>query len=347
MTQEVFDWSSADAFFRMLLGNDYALGRVIENGESVSHECFLPPSIGTGRMEFVDVRADLKIVILDCKWHVKRTVRIRDGGRIRFNFNKRSEVDVESAGPRAEKLSLSSWNIIRIPNDLCTLERVKEGAKTSLVTAICSPEYISRISGMPEKDLPKPLQKLYDENTCESIVSTFDLSPQISIGTQQVIHTDLDSGLRTTFIAAKAKELICLSLDNLLSQKPEYLSSYIRLNKADNDKIRKAKARLDKSFPNHPSVEKLAAAIGINRNKLFYGFKFLTGRTISQYQQEMKLKQGYELLLNTNMDIGEIADQVGFRHQCNFSTAFKRFFGATPTSLRSGKEKTASHHSRT
>ena len=336
MSQEVFSWSSAEDFFEVLLGDDCKFSRIFENGQSISHECLLPTSVGTGRIEYLDVCPDLKIVILDCAWHCVKEIKIWDGGWVRFNFNKRSEIDLSPDSAGAEKLALSSWNIISIPKDSCSQERVKHGAQTSFLTAICSREYVSRMSGISEKDLPHPLHTLYDENTCESYVSAFELTQQIGLATQQAIHTDLESGLRIAFIVAKTNELICLSLNNLLSQKSACPSSFVKLTGSDNQKIRKAKAYLDKSLQSHLSVEELAAVVGINRNKLFYGFKFLTGRTVSQYLQEAKLKHGYELIVNTKMEIGKIASQVGFRHQCNFSTAFRRFFGVSPTSLRSG-----------
>ena len=346
MDQEAFDWSSAETFFGMLLGDNYEFSRIVKNGESASHECLLPRNIGTGRMEFVAVRPDFKVVILDCTWHCNKEIRVRDGGWARFNFNKTSEVDVTTTANSGKKLALSSWNILSLPKDISSLERVKPGAKTTFLTAACSLEHICRITGISEKDLPKPLHTLYDENTCESFVSSFELTQQIGLATQQAIHTDLDSGARVSFITAKATELMCLTLDNLLSQKPEYPRSFVKLTGSDEQKIRKAKAYLDKSLKNQPSVAEIALAVGINRNKLFYGFKFLTGHTISQYLQGMKLKRSYDLLVNTDMDIGEVADSVGFKHQCNFSTAFKAFFGITPTSLRSSggvKVATTSH----
>lgn len=338
MHQEAFSWSSAESFFKILLGDDCKFNRIFENGESISHECLLPPSIGTGRIEYLEVCPDFKIVILDCTWHSAKEMRIWDGGWVRFNFSKRTDVDVLPNGAGAEKLALSLWNIISIPKDICSLERVKPGAKTSFLTAACSREYVSRISGIPEKNLPHPLHTLCDEHTCEAHVSAFELTQQIGLATEQAIHADLESGLRISFIVAKTNELICLSLNNLLSQKPEYPRSFVKLTKSDNQKIRKAKAYLDESLQSRLSVEDLAAAVGINRNKLFYGFKFLTGQTVFQYLQEMRLKHSYELLVNTNMEIGKISNQVGFRHQCNFSTAFRRFFGVSPTSLRSGGE---------
>lgn len=334
MPNAVFRWSSAKAFFGMLLGEKYQLSRVIHNHKSVAHECLLPPDIGAGRMEFVHVNRNLKVVILDCTWHCKKTLRISDGGWIRFNFNKVSEVELATGGADASQLALSSWNVINIPSGVCSIERVKAGAKTTFLTAICSPEYASRISGIQQENLPKPLQTLHDEDRCASMLAPLKLTQQISLTVQQAIHTDLDSGLRVSFIAAKANELICLSLHHLLSQKVEYPKSFIKLTESDREKIRRAKAFLDGAFHDPPSIDELAQQVGINRNKLFYGFKSLSGRTISKYLQELRLKKGYELLVNSETNIGEIADRVGFKHQCNFSTAFRHFFGVTPNSLR-------------
>ena len=334
MSKEAFRWSSAKVLFEMLLGEKYQLSRVIHNHKSVAHECLLPPDVGTGRIEFVHVNRNLKVVILDCTWHCKKMIRIADGGWIRFNFNKVTDVELATSGANASQLALSSWNVINIPSGVCSIERVKAGAKTTFVTAICSPEYVSRISGIPQDNLPKPLQTLHDEDHCDSMLAPFELTKQMILTTQQVIHADIDSGLRVSFIAAKANELICLSLHHLLAQNVEYPKSFIKLTEPDKEKIRQAKVYLDGAFHDPPSIEELAQQVGINRNKLFYGFKSLSGRTISKYLQELRLKKGYELLVKSETNIGEIADRVGFKHQCNFSTAFRHFFGVTPNSLR-------------
>jgi AraC-like DNA-binding protein len=60
----------------------------------------------------------------------------------------------------------------------------------------------------------------------------------------------------------------------------------------------------------------------------------LHATTISEFIQDQRLDEGKRLLCETDLSVSEIADRVGFRHQCNFSTAMKKRFNLTPSQIR-------------
>lgn len=74
--------------------------------------------------------------------------------------------------------------------------------------------------------------------------------------------------------------------------------------------------------------------MGINRNKLYYGFRTQFGMTISEFVKTQRLAEGYRLLTETNLSIADVSSQVGFQYQCNFSTSMKAKYGLTPSQLR-------------
>jgi AraC-like DNA-binding protein len=82
------------------------------------------------------------------------------------------------------------------------------------------------------------------------------------------------------------------------------------------------------------TVRALSLKVGMNRNKLFYGFKSLFGVSLFQHLQDRRIEEGHRLLTTTEQPVGEIAARVGFRHQCNFSTAFRARYGFAPSALR-------------
>jgi len=41
-----------------------------------------------------------------------------------------------------------------------------------------------------------------------------------------------------------------------------------------------------------------------------------------------------DLLIQPNVAVNDIADELGYQHYNNFSTAFKRKFGYSPASIR-------------
>lgn len=60
-------------------------------------------------------------------------------------------------------------------------------------------------------------------------------------------------------------------------------------------------------------------------------FKQMTGKTITEYINEVRLKKSIELLKNGNMNITEIAINCGFNDVNYFSRLFKKKFGVSPT----------------
>lgn len=60
-------------------------------------------------------------------------------------------------------------------------------------------------------------------------------------------------------------------------------------------------------------------------------FKYLTGKTSTEYINEVRLKKSIELLKKGNMNITEIAINCGFNDVNYFSRLFKKKYGISPT----------------
>ena len=60
-----------------------------------------------------------------------------------------------------------------------------------------------------------------------------------------------------------------------------------------------------------------------------------TGKTIHQYLIEKRIQEANYLIAFSDMPISEIAFQVGFQSQSNFSVCFKNITGCSPLQLRS------------
>jgi AraC-like DNA-binding protein len=59
--------------------------------------------------------------------------------------------------------------------------------------------------------------------------------------------------------------------------------------------------------------------------------------SVYDYLQKQRMERAYELLLNEAASINQAAEAVGFTHACNFSTAFRHYFGYSPQTVRSGR----------
>ena len=94
-----------------------------------------------------------------------------------------------------------------------------------------------------------------------------------------------------------------------------------------------AKAVLLRDFISPPSIELLAHLCATNESKLKKIFKKVYKTTIYGYIQKLRLEKANLLLKEQFLNIGEIAREVGYKHQGHFSKLFFEFYGVYPKDL--------------
>lgn len=74
--------------------------------------------------------------------------------------------------------------------------------------------------------------------------------------------------------------------------------------------------------------------ITLSRRSLEHRFKKLLGHTPAEEIQRVRMNRIKELLTETDLSIGEIADRAGFEYGEYMAAAFKRIVGTSPTEFR-------------
>ncbi len=95
----------------------------------------------------------------------------------------------------------------------------------------------------------------------------------------------------------------------------------------------KAKETLLKNCISPPSIQELAHLCATNESKLKKVFKQVYKTTIYGYIQKLRLEKANYLLKDTLLNIGEIAKEVGYKHQGHFSKLFFEHYGVYPKDL--------------
>ncbi|MEZ4934603.1 MAG: ATP-binding protein [Saprospiraceae bacterium] len=81
-------------------------------------------------------------------------------------------------------------------------------------------------------------------------------------------------------------------------------------------------------------VDDLCEELSISRTQLFRKAKALTGESPVRFIQQMRLRKAKELLRTTELNVSEIAYEVGFTDPAYFSRAFNKEFGMSPSTIR-------------
>lgn len=85
-------------------------------------------------------------------------------------------------------------------------------------------------------------------------------------------------------------------------------------------------------------ISELADGMGINRSYLSNNFKRITGYSPTEYLVQIRMEKAKSLLTKTNYSISQIASEVGYTDQLNFSRMFKQRFGESPKRYRDNVE---------
>lgn len=98
--------------------------------------------------------------------------------------------------------------------------------------------------------------------------------------------------------------------------------------------VQRALDTIEARIKNPPSLAELASLTGLSRTYFSRIFKETTGMTLRDYLIQFRLDKAKDLLDDINLEIKQIAYEVGFNDPDHFSRSFKKKTGLSPTEWR-------------
>jgi DNA-binding response OmpR family regulator len=116
--------------------------------------------------------------------------------------------------------------------------------------------------------------------------------------------------------------------------------SEITITSLDEKLIQKAIKYVEDNIgsSNELSVEELSKHLGMSRVHLYKKLLSITGKTPIEFIRTIRLKRAAQLLRESQLNISEIAYQVGFNNPKYFSKYFKEEFGMLPSVYQDKRE---------
>ena len=145
--------------------------------------------------------------------------------------------------------------------------------------------------------------------------------------------THYRGGLGYLFLESKVFELLSVYLSEVL-ELSILSSNHISISKSDRDSITEAKRIIDSQLAFAPSCEELARQVNISTSKLTKGFSSLFGTSVHAYVIDQRLEKAASLLLESNLNVSQVAILVGYSKASNFAAAFKRKYGVNPKNYK-------------
>jgi AraC-like DNA-binding protein len=104
-------------------------------------------------------------------------------------------------------------------------------------------------------------------------------------------------------------------------------------NDYEREKIIEACKVVESHYDRPLTIKELARKVAMNECYLKKGFKALTGKTIHEYTQEIRITKAKQMLGQEGLSVSDVANTLGFSSISHFSTAFKKATGMKPCEL--------------
>ncbi|MFK5958750.1 MAG: AraC family transcriptional regulator [Lutibacter sp.] len=160
------------------------------------------------------------------------------------------------------------------------------------------------------------------------IIEPKEINSSIKLILNQLITKQTNESLRPIFIKGKVYELLSYYFSTPSENETESCP-YIA-NEETISKIKHAKQLILKEMNNPPSLSELAKEVGLNIKKLKSEFKEVYGVPVFTFLLNYKMELAKNLLLEQQLNVNEVALQLGYSTSSHFIAAFKRKYGITP-----------------
>jgi AraC-like DNA-binding protein len=104
-------------------------------------------------------------------------------------------------------------------------------------------------------------------------------------------------------------------------------------NNTERDKVMQAREILQLEYDQTVTIRELSRRVAINECYLKKGFKAMFGKTINEFQQDLRINKAKKLLQIEGYTVSEVAHTLGYSSISHFSTAFKKATNMKPCEL--------------
>jgi len=292
-----------------------------------------------GFREILILEEGFQVVIGDITCHKEAYLSMKSDASLKFHYRLEGLSGLELADQLENKIGNYSMGVLLHPQGLEKQEHYLAGEHERSVTLICEYAFLRELFVSAAGKLPGALRDYIESGAVAAYRNSLPMKTDMVTAANMILATELRGALRRYYVEARALELLVLSLQSCIEAEANIDNPERGLSQREIERMHKARMLLEEQFVSPPTIGELARYIGLNEAKLMHDFKQLFGQTIFDFTQNLRMDQAKHLLEKTERSITEIAFDVGYEYASNFTTAFKRRFGITPSVARDAFRK--------
>jgi AraC-like DNA-binding protein len=155
--------------------------------------------------------------------------------------------------------------------------------------------------------------------------------PALAVACHEIKNTAIGDETFNFYFHGKVVEAIGLLLDYTLQMEEKEFPAVTERSRIA---AKNALKILNNTYVSPPVIEVLAKSIGIDKKTLQNAFKHLTGQSVHDYVQSLRMDRALLLLKEKSLHVEKIARMVGYQSKINFYKAFVCTYGCKPNEIR-------------
>jgi transcriptional regulator GlxA family with amidase domain len=100
---------------------------------------------------------------------------------------------------------------------------------------------------------------------------------------------------------------------------------------AQSARLHRVRVFIDEHMHEQLEVADLASIAGLSRFHFIRLFRIDTGESPRKYLLRARINRAKQMLMTSELAIGDVALQLGFYDNSHFANSFRRFFGISPS----------------
>lgn len=291
----------------------------------------LPPGIGSGFWESVEIGSDLLVMTCAAEYHNDIELNVPGDRLVKIRILLCGTL---VAANRDATLDGAGAHVEVFPGEVASSYVLRGGGPIKLVVIHCAPRFFTDSLGLKPAELPALLRMIFENMSGHPQSIVAPLGPDVLRAATDIMHSArrFTEPLYHGFLHAKALEIVCSMVAALTSDTAADADHGWTLR--DVGRAEEARDILIDRFRRPPQIPQLAREVGVNQTKLKALFKALFGMTIHEFTQKCRMERAAELLTASDLSISEIAYAVGYDYPASFTHAFRQFYGHAPRDLR-------------
>jgi len=291
----------------------------------------LSQEIGIFKSDFIHINEDIVLY--------RNYFDIYKNNSMEYNFDiKGISINIALEAEFLYQSNLSKFQCIQQSNNtkICLINKeqgnvsYKASSKLKNLLIFIKEEFFIKLQ-QDNKKIVNIMETLQNLKLSQALKST-TTSIKTKICAYEIYNATNETKLDTIFIQSKVLELLTYELSELINE-TKTPTDTINYSEYDLDALHEAKKILINNMQNPPSIIELSRQVKLNEFKLKHGFKKVFNTTPYGFLLEYKLHEAKQLLESGDMNVSEVAFEIGYKQVHGFSNAFLKRFGIRPKDI--------------